>query len=202
MVDCSSAHGGGRVEYMTDVDDREIVARIAAGLGEALGDLYDRHGGAVYSLACRILRDVAEAEDVVQDVFAQAWRDATRYDAARASVAGWLLLLARTRAIDRLRARRVRGIGIPVSATRAPETADPSSDQESAVIRSSEARVLRTAYAELSEPQRVAIDLAYYEGLTHAEIAARLHEPLGTVKTRIRSALQRLRGVLAKAGHE
>jgi RNA polymerase sigma-70 factor (ECF subfamily) len=184
---------------MTDVDDLEIVRRIAAGLGEALGHLYDRHGGAVYSLACRILQDVAEAEDVVQDVFAQAWRDASRYDAARASVAGWLLLLARTRAIDRLRARRVRGIGL-VTAEPA-EAADPSSNQEAEVIRSSEARLLRAAYAELTEPQRVAIDLAYYEGLTHAEIAARLHEPLGTVKTRIRSALQRLRGVLAKAGN-
>jgi RNA polymerase sigma-70 factor, ECF subfamily len=133
-------------------------------------------------------------------VFAQAWRDAARYDAGRASVAGWLLLLARTRAIDRLRARRVRGIGLAIAA--APDAADPSSDQESAVIRSSEARQLRAAYAELTEPQRVAIDLAYYEGLTHAEIAARLQEPLGTVKTRIRSALQRLRGVLARAGHE
>jgi RNA polymerase sigma-70 factor, ECF subfamily len=200
MVDCSSAHGGERVDYMTDVDDRAIITRIAAGLGEALGDLYDRHGGAVYSLACRILQDAAEAEDVVQDVFAQAWRDAARYDAGRASVAGWLLLLARTRAIDRLRARRVRGIGLAIAA--APDAADPSSDQESAVIRSSEARQLRAAYAELTEPQRVAIDLAYYEGLTHAEIAARLQEPLGTVKTRIRSALQRLRGVLARAGHE
>jgi RNA polymerase sigma-70 factor (ECF subfamily) len=200
MLHCSSAHGGGRVDYMTDVDDREIVARIAAGLGEALGDLYDRHGTAVYSLACRILRDVSEAEDVVQDVFAQAWRDAARYDAARASVAGWLLLLARTRAIDRLRARRLRGIGVLGAVV--PEAADPSSDQESAVIRSSEARLLHSAYAELTEPQRVAIDLAYYEGLTHAQIAARLHEPLGTVKTRIRSALQRLRGVLVRAGHE
>ena len=82
-----------------------------------------------------------------------------------------------------------------------PDAADPSSNQEAEVIRSSEARRLRAAYAELTEAQRVAIDLAYYEGLTHAEIAARLQEPLGTVKTRIRSALQRLRGVLADAGN-
>ena len=182
------------------VADGDIVSRIAAGEGNALGDLYDRHGRLVYSLACRILRDAMEAEDIVQDVFAQAWREASRYDARRATVAGWLLLLTRTRAIDRLRSRRVRGIGVPAAPPR--DVPDPSEDQELAAIRGADADRLRAAYAELPTPQRSAIDLAYYEGLTHSEIAARLQEPLGTVKTRIRTALQRLRDALVKVAHE
>jgi RNA polymerase sigma-70 factor, ECF subfamily len=182
------------------VADGEIVSRIAAGQGDALGDLDGRYGKLVYSLACRILRDAAEAEDIVQDVFAQAWREANRYDPRRASVTGWLLLLTRTRAIDRLRSRRVRGIGVVASTP--IDLADPAEDQELAAIRGAEADQLRAAYAGLPAPQRTAIELAYYEGLTHTEIAARLQEPLGTVKTRIRSALQRLRDSLVKVAHE
>jgi RNA polymerase sigma-70 factor (ECF subfamily) len=186
---------------MNDVAaDAEILSRIAAGHGDALADLYDRYGKLVYSLACRILRDAVEAEDIVQDVFAQAWREASRYDSRRASVTGWLLLLTRTRAIDRLRSRRVRGIGVATATP--PDVADPSDDQELAVIRGAEADHLRAAYAELPAPQRTAIELAYYEGLTHTEIAARLQEPLGTVKTRIRTALHRLRDALVKVAHE
>lgn len=176
------------------------MSRLAAGQADALGDLYDRHGRAVYSLACRILHDAVEAEDVVQDTFTQAWRDAAKYEPGRASVAGWLMVLARTRAIDRLRARRVRGIGVAGTAPR--DTADPSEDQEEAAIRSAEAEQLRLACAELSDAQRAAIELAYYQGLTHTEIATRLREPLGTVKTRIRSALQRLRGRFSELATE
>jgi RNA polymerase sigma-70 factor (ECF subfamily) len=170
---------------------------MAAGDSSALAELYDRHGRAVYSLCTRILRDPSEAEDVVQEVFTQAWREAARYRAERASVAGWLLMLARTRAIDRLRARRVRGIGVAAGAE-GPELPDPSANQESAYMDAAWAARIRDACLALPNGQRTAVELAFFEGLTHVEIADRLREPLGTVKTRIRTALLRLRDALGE----
>jgi RNA polymerase sigma-70 factor, ECF subfamily len=183
---------------MKDVQEASVVKRMAAGDSSALAELYDRHGRAVYSLSTRILRDPSEAEDVVQEVFTQAWREAGRYRPERASVAGWLLMLARTRAIDRLRARRVRGIGLAAGGA-GPEPVDPSADQESAYIDASWAARVRHACLALPNGQRIAVELAFFEGLTHMEIADRLREPLGTVKTRIRTALQRLRDALGEA---
>lgn len=156
---------------------------------DAAAELYDRYAGQVYALARRIVRNDPDAEDVVQEVFSQAWRSAARYDRARGSVVGWLLMITRTRAIDKLRARRARP---DITDGVAPETlaAPPVPD---AVEVAEQAAIVREALLTLSPAQRTALELAYYQGLTQVEIAARLSEPLGTVKTRIRTALLSLR---------
>ena len=180
------------------VADRAALERMARGDQDALGEIYDRHGRLVYSLALRIVRDQSDAEDIVQEVFSQAWRQAARYDASRGTVLGWLLTLTRSRAIDRLRGRRVR----PEPATdeavlnAIPDRAAPADVQ---AVWAGQATQIRSAIEGLSVLQRVAIELAFYEGLTHAEIAERLELPLGTVKTRIRQGLLKLRDRLAGA---
>jgi RNA polymerase sigma-70 factor (ECF subfamily) len=176
------------------IADRSAVERMAAGEHTALAELYDRHARPVYSLALRILRDPSEAEDVVQDVFSQAWRDAARYDAGRGVVAAWLLMLARSRAIDRIRARRARpdqGDGGEVASI-----PDATAWPDRQMLSAEQVLLVRAALDRLPLLQRIAVELAYYEGLTHAEIAERLEQPLGTVKTRIRLALTKLREAL------
>src|SRR5688572_2341682 len=176
-------------------DDRAAVDRMARGDAAAVADLYDRHARAVYSLALRMLADAAEAEDVVQDVFTQAWRQARLYDPARAPVVGWLLVIARARTLDRLRARRARiapaGAGPDpatiVDLTPRPDLQATGPDRWSRV---------RAALGALNAAQREAIELAYFSGLSQSDIAARLEQPLGTVKTRIRSGLLKLRELL------
>ena len=177
--------------------DRRAVERVSQGDLDALAELYDRHARAVYSLARRIVSDQADAEEVVQDVFTQVWRHSARYDRARASVAGWVLMMTRARAIDRVRARQSR------PDTRAGDAALPNLpaamvSQESRVITRQHVQALTGAIGTLPDTLRTPIELAYYEGLTHAEIATRLGEPLGTVKTRMRAALTRLRGAMSQ----
>ncbi len=164
---------------------QQLVRRLAAGDQAALSEFYDRFAGLVNALALRILRDNADAEDVVQEVFLQAWRQADRFDPRRGTPEAWLCTIARTRALDRLR-RRVSRREEPAEAAPAPTDAP----------RPVEALAVRKALLTLSEDQRRALELAYYEGLTQTEIAARLDEPLGTIKTRIRSAMIRLREAL------
>ena len=178
--------------------DHAALERMARGDHEALAELYDRHGRLVFSLALRILRDQGDAEDIVQEVFAQAWRQAARYESSRGNVIAWLLNLTRSRAIDRLRGRRARpdtAAGDP-STLELPDLSQPVDEQ---IALSTEAARIRAAVDELSVLQRVAIELAFYEGLTHVEIAERLELPLGTVKTRIRQGLLKLRERLAGA---
>lgn len=171
--------------------DASLLARLAAGDTDAAALLYDRYSGQVYALAQHILRDEPDAEDTVQDVFSQAWRTAHRYQNSRASVIGWLLMMTRTRAIDRLRARRARPDMRPGMLPDSAASADiPASDM---LLASERAGQVRDALLALPVPQRAALELAYYEGLTQAEIATRLSEPLGTVKTRMRAALGTLR---------
>jgi RNA polymerase sigma-70 factor, ECF subfamily len=180
--------------------DRESLGRMSAGDPEGLSRLYDRHARAVFSLALRILEDRAEAEDVVQEVFSQAWFQARRYDQARAPVAGWLLMMARSRAIDRLRSRRVRPDNAAVFDERqVVALPDPAPTQDLGAINAEQAGRVRRALEALPPGQRRPIELAYYEGLTHTEIAERLGEPLGTVKTRIRLGMLRLREALGQA---
>lgn len=176
--------------------DRAALGRVAKGDHESLAEIYDRHGRLIYSLALRILRDQGEAEDIVQDVFAQAWRQASRYDGSRATVLGWLLTMTRSRAIDRLRGRRSRPepAGTDDLLRDLPDLLVPADEQ---LAWAGQAAQIRSALEALSVLQRVAIELAFYEGLTHAEIAERLELPLGTVKTRIRQGLLTLRDRLA-----
>jgi RNA polymerase sigma-70 factor, ECF subfamily len=188
---------GGFHRWAEDrASDQSALSRMAQGEGDAVAELYDRHARPVYSLALRILGDVTESEDVVQEVFSQAWRQASRYNTSRGAVAAWLLMLARSRAIDRLRARRAR----PKSASdehAADTIVDTALPVDSQVISFEQITRVRAALDELPMLQKLAIELAYFEGFTHAEIAARLEQPLGTVKTRIRLALMKLREVLA-----
>jgi len=171
---------------------------MAHGDHEALAELYDRHGRLVFSLALRILRDQSDAEDIVQDVFSQAWRQAARYESSRGNPVAWLLNLTRSRAIDRLRGRRARPdtAAADPSSLDLPDLSQPVDEQ---IVRSHQAAQIRAAVDELSVLQRVAIELAFYEGLTHVEIADRLELPLGTVKTRIRQGLLKLKDRLAGA---
>ena len=182
----------------TPLSDGDALAAAVRGDGSGLAALYDRYSRVVYSLALRIVQIDAEAEDVVQEVFAQMFRQAGRYDSRRGSVSSWLLTIARTRAIDHVRARKRlpdRRFG------REPESAaenvpDPKADQESQTLTDEQVQRVRRALDGLPSEQRKAIELAYYDGLSQSEIAERLKEPLGTVKSRIRTAMMRLRGAL------
>lgn len=195
VVTGSNGRNAGRAAELAA--DEAIVERIASGDTAGLGDLYDRHSRIVYSLACRLMSDASEAEDVVQEVFSQAWRQASRYDPARAAVTGWLLMMTRARAIDRLRARRSRPGASRTGEPLIYEPADPAPGPEAAAVTAVEVKRLRGALHELNEQQRTAIELAYYGGLTQVEIAEKLEEPLGTVKTRIRSGLIKLRSAMS-----
>jgi RNA polymerase sigma-70 factor (ECF subfamily) len=150
----------------------------------------------VFSLAQRILQNRADAEDVVQEVFTQVWTQASRFDSSRGAVAAWMLTMTRSRAIDRLRSRSSRPE--TASETRVvEEVADVTVRQDVQLLSREQVETLKDALNELPAPQRTALELAYYEGLTHAEIADRLSEPLGTVKTRIRQAVIKLRESMA-----
>lgn len=167
-------------------DDLRLVARLRAGDQLALSELYDRYSSVVYGVALRILQDTGAAEDLLQDIFLQLWRKPDAFDSSRGSLGAWLSVIARHRAIDRLRQRR------------------PESDIEDCIIasgtdlrdeteRSLVIEKVRVVMNEMSPDQRAAMELAFFEGLTHSEIAEKTGEPLGTIKTRIRSGLQLLR---------
>jgi RNA polymerase sigma-70 factor (ECF subfamily) len=179
-------------------EDVECLRRVASGDGDAAARLYDRHARALYSLILRIVGDEGDAEDVMQEVFAQAWRQASRYDPSRGVVAAWLLMMARTRAIDRLRARQARPSVDGLGDERLADVPAGLRDAAADMIDAEQASRVRHALQGLPLLQRLAIELAYYEGLTQREIAERLEEPLGTVKTRMRTGLLKLREALTE----
>jgi RNA polymerase sigma-70 factor, ECF subfamily len=169
----------------------DLIRRMAEGDADACGRFYDRYARLVYPLVLRIVQDPADAADVLQDVFWEAWQAAASYDSARGSPEAWIVVRARTRAIDRVRAVRRRGetFVAPLDEAPAAEGGDPA---ERAVDRVVVAGVLQ----QLPEHEREVIELAYYGGLTQTEIAERLKQPLGTVKTRMRTGLGRLREIM------
>jgi len=170
---------------------QRLPERMAAGDATALGDLYDAHARSIYSLALRILGNASDAEDIVQEVFTQAWRQAARYDSRRATVIGWLLMMTRSRSLDRLRARQARPDR--TIATPLPDVASPVPGQEADALSAEDVERVRVALGRLGDAARTPIELAYYEGLSQSAIAERLGQPLGTVKTRMRTALAQLR---------
>ena len=179
--------------------DVALLARIARRDAAALADLYDRYNRLLFSLIVRILRDRGESEDVLQEVFVRVWDRADSYTAVLGTPSAWLVRIARNRAIDRLRSRQVRAAvsgsvdDLPVAVDPAPE-----SDPERLARTAEHRRAIVSALDQLPPEQRTLIDAAYFEGYTQSELAERFALPLGTVKTRIRTAMQTLRQALAR----
>jgi RNA polymerase sigma-70 factor (ECF subfamily) len=172
--------------------DEFLLRRVAAADERALAELYDRWVVTVHALVARIVSDPEDAEDVVEDVFWQAWRQAARYEGARGSVGTWLMTIARSRALDRLRARRRRREELLeewVIDDRPGAGTDLAANVEASERR---ARVL-AALDALPPEQRQVLEMAYFEGMSQTEIADRTDQPLGTIKTRVRLAMQKLR---------
>ncbi len=193
-----NAASARRPDEATSVPDLELLERIRRGDSSALDALYARYASPVYSLVWKILQSPDEAEDVALDVFWQIWRQAGRYDPSRGAPPAWIFTVARSRAIDRLRARRRREdrtISIDDPATNLDPLDERAGPDHVASFRQARDAV-RGALGTLSSPQREAIELAFFKGLTHVEIADRLKQPLGTIKTRIRQGLIRLRKTL------
>lgn len=180
--------------------DRDLVARAAGGDDGAIAQLYDRYGTVLYAVAYRVVGQRADAEEIVLDAFAQAWRDAVRFEAERGSVAAWLTMIARSRALDLVRARTRRDRMTATAAAgdpdRAPAMGAWREDPGRVMDQRERQQRVAAALETLSAPQRQAIELAFFEGLSHSEIAVRLGEPLGTVKTRVRLGMQKLRDQL------
>lgn len=193
------ADAGGHPRQFDIEQDLAAMRRMATGDGSALAELYDRHVRAAFSLAFRVLRDQGDAEEVVQDVFAQAWRQAARYDTSRGAVVAWLLMMTRSRAIDRLRARRGRPALQDDDPALLRDLSDGTLPADLQILTIEQVERVRVALADLPPVQRLAIELAFYEGLTHVEVAERLEQPLGTVKTRIRLGLLKLRSSIGEA---
>ena len=176
--------------------DPKLLARVVKGDHQAFSQLYDRSNTLLYSMALRILGSREEAAELLQEVYLEVWRKVARYDVGRGTPIAWLITLTRSRAIDRLRARGSRanrhvsesldGSSTSQVADRNPGPFEAHADQE---LRG----LVREGLASLPQAQQQAIELAYYEGLSHTEIADRLNQPLGTVKTRIKLGMSKLR---------
>jgi RNA polymerase sigma-70 factor (ECF subfamily) len=174
-----------------------LVSRIAEGNEDALTDFYDSTNRMVYGLALRILGDSASAEEVTLEVYLQVWRTAETFDPSRGKASSWLVSMTRSRAIDALRSRHARGANLEQSLDETSGSKDLRNGPEQLSIQTSQANFIQKFLAELPDDQRQAIELAYFAGLTHTEIATRSGLPLGTVKTRIRLGMVRLRELLA-----
>ena len=183
--------------------DDDLIAAVASGDQEAFGMIYDRYSKAVFSLALRITRDQGLAEEITQEVFLRVWRNAATFTAERGRFASWLLGMTHHRAIDQLRRRQARP-----QATASTDEDQVQGMPDTRINVEEEAwigvrrEIIHGALTELPEPQRRVIELAYFSGLTHVEIAAMLGDPLGTVKTRLRLGLRKLRDALQAHGLE
>jgi RNA polymerase sigma-70 factor (ECF subfamily) len=181
-----------RLERLSSTDRQGVSADLAtvtamkAGDQSAMAELYDRYSSIVYAVALRVLGDTGAAEDILQDVFLQLWRNPSAFDSARGSLGAWLAVITRNRSIDALRRRRPETDIEDVIVSVAPDLAGEAD-------RSRAAERVRGVLGSMSGPQRAALEMAYFEGLSHSEIATKTGEPLGTIKTRIRAGLIALR---------
>jgi len=178
--------------------ENALVSRLIAGDERALGELYDRHGGMAYSLACAIVHDSADAEEVVAEAFAQIWRSAATFDPSRGNVIAWLTTIVRSRSLDLVRSQRRRARALDEAVAMSDESEAPGmstglSTADRGAELSETQLLVRRSLARLPANQRTVLELAYFGGLSQSEIADRLKEPLGTVKTRMRSGMEKLR---------
>ena len=192
-----------QTERAVESEDEALVQRMAAGDDGALGELYDRWYAVVHGVVSRLLRQPEDVEDAVEETFWQAWRQAARFDRSRGAVQTWLSTIARSRALDRARAlrrRREEPLEGDDGQSAVPQAAegDPGLDAEASERR----RIVVAALAGLPAEQREALELGYFGGLSQTEIAERTGQPLGTVKTRMRLAMQKLRSQLQVLGSE
>jgi RNA polymerase sigma-70 factor, ECF subfamily len=176
-------------ENMNEADDMGLLTRIQSGHQEAMAALFDRYRTMVYSVAFRVLKDAGEAEDVMQEIFVQVWRNPGAFVSGRGSLAGWLVVVARNRSIDMIRRRRPTE---PVELFALPSSTNLAREAE----RNSLVEKIRGVMGSLPDEQRKSVELAFFEGLSHSEIAEKTGDPLGTVKTRIRLALTTIRKAL------
>lgn len=195
---------GERTLTGQDFEDAELVARIVDGDVEALGDIYDRYQRPVYSLCLRVTHDRGAAEEVMQEVFVRLWKSAASFEPGRGRVSAWLLRIAHNLSLNEIRRRSSRPV-IAYEADWEVESdgiadSDTHDDPAMAVWLTERATAIRQAMGQLPAPQQQAIKLAFFDGLTQAEISAATGDPLGTVKSRIRIGMQRLRDVLIAAG--
>ena len=177
-------------EPKAGLSDAALVSAIRAGNEAAMAELYDRYSGVVYSVSLRVLGDTGAAEDVLQEVFLQLWRNPDLFDSSRGNLAPWLAVIARNRSIDGLRKRRPESDVEDVILSVEPDMAGEA-DRAMAMTK------VRTVLSGMPESQRSALEMAYFEGLSHSEISAKTGEPLGTIKTRSRSGLLALRKAFA-----
>lgn len=183
-----------KAERPSGVEEARLLRHLAEGDVESFGMIYDRYSRPVYSLAWKMLGDAQAAQEVTQEVFEAIWRGAKAFAPGRGSVRTWILAMAHHKSVDAMRRQRLRA-SEPLSDVHPDEA-----DVVAVAMQRVEGAAVRAALATLSEPQRAVVVLAYYGGYTQQEIAHRLGVPLGTVKTRIRDGLQRLRDRLAAAG--
>ncbi|HEX9442250.1 MAG TPA: sigma-70 family RNA polymerase sigma factor [Roseiflexaceae bacterium] len=186
----------------TAPEDEALLARVAAGDSSALETLYDRYARVVYSTALRILGTAELAEEVVQEAFWRVWRRSGTFQSGRGQVSSWILGIAHNLAIDELRRQRARPIQVYDEEDRPVlrDMEDSRIDVAGAALEEEQRRLISAALEQIPIEQREAIELAYFGGLSQSEIAARLQNPLGTVKTRIRLGLQKLRDILTAQG--
>ena len=180
-------------EGVEEAIDRAVLTRVAEGDAEALGTLFDRHAASMLGIACRVLGNRSDAEDLVHDVFVEVAQKAGDYDSARGRVRPWLMVRVRSRAIDRLRSLEVARRARRAQALEVDATSPPSSRPEQE--DSADGRRARAAMAALSREQAAVVELAYFAGCSMRDIAERLEIPIGTVKSRLSAALSTLRSV-------
>ena len=187
-----------RREKAERLADEELMPLVGRKDPEAFEVLYDRHGGAAYSLAYRIVGDRAAAEEVTQEAFISVWRSGARFDAGRGSVRSWLLSVVRNRAIDFLRSRAGKAPKLTFDDDSVLEQRPAEERTEEEALRHETAAELRGALGKLPDPQAKVIELAYFGGFSHSEIARILGLPMGTVKGRMRLGLEKIRGEMAE----